>query len=107
MRGKLFCVFTFSNVIADYECLGVFTKREDAETFRDSQPEAADKKAWPNGLPIVQWTFAELTDHLVRCRLGKLAGILFAKEGFALELPRGVMLPSGISAFPAHVARGN
>lgn len=100
---KLFCVYTFSRAIGDYECIGVFTKREDAEAFRGARPEE-DQKMFPQGLPIVQRTFNGLTDELVRYRLGKIADILFAKEAAALEMPRGVSLPSGVNAFPAHVA---
>lgn len=99
---RLFCVFTFSRVIADYECIGVFTKEEDAKAFRDASPHN-DPKVFRNGLPVVRWTFAELTDHLVRYRLGKLADVLFAKEAAVLEAPSEVMLPSGTNPLPADV----
>src|SRR5579871_1472831 len=76
----LSCVFTFDRALGDYRCIGVFTKREDAEEFANKSD-----KLGGNRPPIVGRTFKQLTDELVRFRLGRLADVLFAKEQAELD----------------------
>lgn len=76
---QFFCVYTFNGPLQDYECIGVFTKREDAEAYALDPPHPGHK------FPIITRTFRELIDSEIKMRLGRLADILFPKEQAELD----------------------
>lgn len=92
---KFFCVYTFNGTLADFECVGTFTKREDAEAFA---AERVSAPSYPNQrFPIVTRTFRELIDSEIKIRLGRLADILFPKEQAELDARQKHALESGRS----------
>ncbi|HLY04278.1 MAG TPA: hypothetical protein VKR31_00875 [Rhizomicrobium sp.] len=83
---KFFCVYGFDTLKTDYECVGAFTLRADAEAFSAAcDAEAAGDSKQYTRFPVVTRTMAEMIDAEIKVRLGRLADILFEKEQAELD----------------------
>ncbi|MES2055826.1 MAG: hypothetical protein V4564_07810 [Pseudomonadota bacterium] len=76
----MFVVYAFSRALEDFEVVGGFTKREEADAFLatvDSVSKAVVEQSWREAL-----------DHAVTVRLGPIAEALTAL-GVRLDPPHG------------------
>lgn len=100
---KFFCVFAFNRVVGDYECLGVYSIKEEADAFALT---VTDRKT-----NIITRTWSELADMLFFYRMRDLVGPLTTLSqvaisgGLKIEKPTEFAL-YGDGMLPVDIVRG-